>query len=85
MISLKHFMLLHDSIFEAQNVVTDSRTWGKQFCCEIPHWLLEWQSLGKLVFTHLCFSLCFPETCGCSFKWLSMCHSSAGVSVQLPT
>lgn len=54
---LEHFMLLHSSIFEVQSVVTDSHTCGKQFCCEILHWLLEWQSLSKFIFTHLCLSL----------------------------
>lgn len=44
MISVKHFehfMLLHSSIFEARNVVTDLHTYRKQMCCEKLHYLLE--------------------------------------------
>lgn len=67
-----HFLYSH--IFEAQNVVAGSCTYGKQICCENLHCFLEWGSLlSKFIFTHLCFP---PSSVNCvvSFKWLPI-HS----------
>lgn len=87
MISVKHFehfMLLHSSIFEAQNVVTDLHTWGRQFCCENLHCLLEWGSVQVDLFSHIyAFHHSLVRCMGLHSNDCTHAHSIAGASVQL--